>query len=200
VPKGSQKGKARASSESESEAEDAIEIKKEADETDGPSVGLEVKSTTKSNDDQTSSQSTQLVKYFPGAPWMRNSCWLDASLQLLYIAITRHWEAFRSRFAGLPDGNVRHALFLALQTRYILQTNTSGPWDIQRELQVVRDKLRDALFHAGTNVHLGPKFQNQSIFVGPPTRFLIIILTFSGLVPFNSAQRGPTTSSCGRNP
>jgi len=43
--------------------------------------------------------------------WNTNSCWLDASLQVLYIAITKQFDEFTGIFKSLKPSSALNVLY-----------------------------------------------------------------------------------------
>jgi hypothetical protein len=54
----------------------------------------------------------------PSYPWKENSCWLDTSLQVLYVAITKKFNEFRKVFDSLETGSPLNGLYLAVNERF----------------------------------------------------------------------------------
>ncbi|KAF8075742.1 hypothetical protein FPV67DRAFT_1648897 [Lyophyllum atratum] len=78
-------------------------------------------------------------------PWTSNSCWLDTSLQLLYMTVVRHFEEFSSVCQHLPSGSVFHAFSKALVSRHSLGPDART----SKALAAQRDTLRAVLKKAG---------------------------------------------------
>jgi len=56
----------------------------------------------------------------PSYPWNRNSCWLDTSLQLLYVAMRSSVPEFRRIHGALPQGSMLRVILAGLLKRYDL--------------------------------------------------------------------------------
>jgi hypothetical protein len=56
----------------------------------------------------------------PSYPWNRNSCWLDTSLQLLYVAMRSSVPEFRRIYGALPQGSMLRVVLASLLKRYDL--------------------------------------------------------------------------------
>jgi hypothetical protein len=54
----------------------------------------------------------------PAYPWNRNSCWLDTSLQLLYVALTKYPDDFVRIIKGLPKASGVKEVLNSLQARH----------------------------------------------------------------------------------
>jgi hypothetical protein len=88
----------------------------------------------------------KLLKSMPGPTWNQNSCWIDSSLQLLYMAIVRDFHTFESRFSGLKEDSIMHQLYQQINTRRLLYADTkvTREHSISR-LQETRDEFRKLL-------------------------------------------------------
>ncbi|KAF8962433.1 hypothetical protein BDZ97DRAFT_1759284 [Flammula alnicola] len=56
----------------------------------------------------------------PNYPWHENSCWLDTSLQLLYVAMRSSVDEFRRIYDALPESSEIRMVFASLFERYDL--------------------------------------------------------------------------------
>ncbi|KIJ90223.1 hypothetical protein K443DRAFT_126556, partial [Laccaria amethystina LaAM-08-1] len=75
----------------------------------------------------------------PSYRWKPNSCWLDASLQVLYIAITKKFDEFGKVFNSLETGSPLNGLYLAFNKRFELDPEESNA---TTALGLQRDRLR----------------------------------------------------------
>lgn len=74
----------------------------------------------------------------PAYPWSGNSCWLDASLQVLYMAVTRDFDEFKTVCEPLDSDVALGALYAVFQDRFNLQVDfeektTSTILELQRD-------------------------------------------------------------------
>lgn len=84
----------------------------------------------------------------PGYKWDQNSCWIDTSMQLLYIGLQANWVEFQDCCRDLPSGDPLYQFFSSFQRRRIVENDHQ--WDLmQSSLMTHRDDLRNALFSAG---------------------------------------------------
>ncbi|PPR02123.1 hypothetical protein CVT24_011345 [Panaeolus cyanescens] len=97
-------------------------------------------SSRKSNKSQ---QQKATVSFLPSLyPWNRNSCWLDTSLQLLYVALSRDLISLDSVINGLAKDSTLK--FILGHLKYRHQLDTSNPAGAS-SLQSDRDKIRTML-------------------------------------------------------
>ena len=75
----------------------------------------------------------------PSYPWMDNSCWLDASLEVLYVAIENDFPDFCSLFESLDPDVGLGAFYTAIYDRLSLNPAQK---DISAHLASQRDQLR----------------------------------------------------------
>jgi len=54
----------------------------------------------------------------PSYPWNQNSCWLDTSLQLLYVAVHSSVPEFRRIYDALPEDSTIQVVLTGLFKRY----------------------------------------------------------------------------------
>ncbi|THU75506.1 hypothetical protein K435DRAFT_880686 [Dendrothele bispora CBS 962.96] len=97
------------------------------------------------------------TRSLPSYPWSKNSCWLDASLESLYCALSYygHWEEFLQFAApavqtGSPIAIVE--LFKSLNARREWPISSFPRMEDGRpceELRVIRDRLKTSLFQMG---------------------------------------------------
>jgi hypothetical protein len=78
----------------------------------------------------------------PGYPWHQNSCWLDVSLQLLYIALRGAVDEFNKIQKGLPEHSGIHVVLSSLFQRYELDNGSKATSAVLRSQ---RDYLRKFL-------------------------------------------------------
>jgi len=83
---------------------------------------------------------TKAPKLGPAAyQWSTNSCWLDASLQVLYIIVTKHYNEFNGIFQHLKEDCGLRALYEAVNARVDLDLDDENVYDT---LMSQRDQLR----------------------------------------------------------
>ena len=73
----------------------------------------------------------------PAYPWNNNSCWLDASLQLLYMAVTNDFNEFETVCRPLDPEFALGALYSIFRDRFYLdleKENVSTILESQRDL------------------------------------------------------------------
>ena len=75
----------------------------------------------------------------PAYPWSNNSCWLDASLQVLYMAVTRNFNEFKTVCEPLDPDVALGALYAIFQDRFDLDLEGD---DIFAILESQRDAFR----------------------------------------------------------
>jgi len=71
--------------------------------------------------------------------WHANSCWLDASLQVLYTAITQKFDEFTEVFKSLKPGSALNTLYRTINERFELDPEDDKVTVI---LGLQRDRLR----------------------------------------------------------
>ena len=71
--------------------------------------------------------------------WNANSCWLDASLQVLYIAITKQFDEFTGTFKSLKSGSALNVLYQVVNERFELDPEEPN---FTTTLGLQRDRLR----------------------------------------------------------
>lgn len=95
-------------------------------------------------------QPTALQNLFgpPSYPWNANSCWLDSSLELIFIATMRNFNEFSSIFQAAPAGTALFQLHQTLNDRKLINVDED---DQSASLTIAqqRDDLRKALKEAG---------------------------------------------------
>ena len=83
--------------------------------------------------------------------WNANSCWLDASLQVLYIAITNRFDEFTRVFASLKPGSPLNSLYQTFKERFELDPEDDN---VTTSLGLHRDQLRIFLHEKRIITHL----------------------------------------------
>ena len=71
----------------------------------------------------------------PSYCWKANSCWLDASLQVFYIAITKKFDEFEMVFDSLKADSPLNGLYLAFNEHFELdpeENNATTALGLQR--------------------------------------------------------------------
>jgi hypothetical protein len=71
--------------------------------------------------------------------WNANSCWLDASLQVLYIAITKQFDEFTGIFKSLEPGSALNVFYRVVNERFELDPEEPN---FTTSLGLQRDRLR----------------------------------------------------------
>lgn len=84
----------------------------------------------------------------PSYPWRANSCWLDTSLELLFIAVTRDFQDFVKRFQGGRDNTTLWIIRELFELRLQMETS-GGTQDPVKELGFHRDIVRTHLLDRG---------------------------------------------------
>lgn len=93
-----------------------------------------------------------IVKLGPASyQWNANSCWLDASLQVLYIAITNRFDEFTEIFGSLKSGSPLNSLYQTFNERFELDPEEE---DVTTSLGLHRDRLRIFLHEKQIIEHL----------------------------------------------
>ena len=107
---------------------------------------------------------------FPAYPWDRNSCWLDTSLQLLYVALTKYPDDFSRIIEGLPKTSGVKEVLNSLQVRHGMdpQAITSKTLGDQRD--AIRNLLKKKRAIASVT-------QFESLFVSSISHILRFSLT-----------------------
>lgn len=84
------------------------------------------------------------IKFGPASyQWHANSCWLDASLQVLYTGITPNFEEFTKVFRSLKPGSALNTLYRTINDRFELDPEEDN---ITVILGFQRDQLRIFLY------------------------------------------------------
>ena len=92
------------------------------------------------------------VKLGPASyQWKENSCWLDASLQVLYVAITKRFDEFAEIFGSLKQGSPLNSLYQTFNERFQLDPEEK---DVTSSLALHRDRLRIFLHEKRIITHL----------------------------------------------
>ena len=74
----------------------------------------------------------------PAYPWSTNSCWLDVSLQVLYMAVTRDFSEFKTVCEPLNPDVALGALYAIFRDRFDLDFK-------EENLSAILESQRDAL-------------------------------------------------------
>lgn len=78
---------------------------------------------------------------------INNSCWLDVSLQVLYISASIDFHSFEERIHGMISSNsLLHKLYQCFSLRRIVQSEPDGQNNNPRYLSLQRDIFREHLF------------------------------------------------------
>jgi len=82
----------------------------------------------------------------PSYPWQDNSCWLDTSLELLFIALTRNFDEFMNLVPNLNQSSEHGLQYIAegFVERRVLGTSPANGI-VTKSLQHFRNGLRKAL-------------------------------------------------------
>ena len=88
---------------------------------------------------KTSKQSKKLDFGLPAYPWSDNSCWLDASLQVLYMAVTSNFNDFETVCEPLDPCFSLGALYAIIRDRFNLDFNKGNATSV---LKSQRDAFR----------------------------------------------------------
>ena len=78
----------------------------------------------------------------PCYPWENNSCWLDVSLQLLFVALSRNFSEFSSLVLTIQEGHPLRTLHSIFEQRINLKPDEPNCPDI---LKMQRNNLRQQL-------------------------------------------------------
>jgi len=84
----------------------------------------------------------EIVIQAPNYPWNKNSCWLDTSLQLLYIAVQKVPQQFTHISEALPKGSALREVLSTLLERHTLDPQGENMSAI---LRGQRDSIRKLL-------------------------------------------------------
>ena len=75
-----------------------------------------------------------------------NSCWLDVSLQALYVAVSSDYHSFEERFRGvISSDTLIYKLYQSLNLRRTIQSEPDGQNNCPPFLNIQRDVLRRSL-------------------------------------------------------
>ena len=89
---------------------------------------------------KTSKQSKKKLDFgLPAYPWSDNSCWLDASLQVLYMAVTSNFNDFETVCEPLDPCFSLGALYAIIRDRFDLDFNKGNATSV---LKSQRDAFR----------------------------------------------------------
>lgn len=80
----------------------------------------------------------------PSYPWKANSCWLDTSLELLFVCAMRNFDDFSTVFDTVPRSSGLHAFYSTLNLRRLIADDVDNK-TVTRALGEQRDKLRGLL-------------------------------------------------------
>ena len=75
----------------------------------------------------------------PAYPWSGNSCWLDASLQVLYMAVTRDFNEFKTVCDPLDPDVALGALYVIFRDRFDLESE-----ELEENVSTILNSQRDA--------------------------------------------------------
>lgn len=93
--------------------------------------------------------SNKLIQFGPpGYPWNANACWLDVSLELLFVSAMRNFKEFSSIFTSVPKGSLFYAFYTALSSRQLIDVDEDDS-STTMLLGQQRDKLHSALYNVG---------------------------------------------------
>ena len=84
----------------------------------------------------------ETVVQVPHYPWNNNSCWLDTSLQLLYVSVQKAPKEFSRISEGLPKGSALRVILATLLERHLMDPHGENMSTI---LRGQRDKIRKLL-------------------------------------------------------
>jgi hypothetical protein len=87
------------------------------------------------------------VTMLPGYKWADNSCWLDTSLQILWMAVSAKSPSFHLRFSGIHNGMIVRELFQVLYQRNSVEYASSSDtaW-VMMTLEGQKNHFRNYLF------------------------------------------------------
>lgn len=91
------------------------------------------------------------LNYQPSYPWENNSCWLDASLQLLFVALSRNFTEFSLLAQTVQPGHPLRDLHNMFEQRLDPRPNESNSTQI---LKKQRNDLRQKLVEHREATHL----------------------------------------------
>lgn len=115
---------------------------------------------------------TSLILSSPSYPWDRNSCWLDTSLQLLYVAVLHSTFDFMSIEAALPKNSSLRQVVSALLGRYYREQG--GIPAVADDLAKERDDIRTMLKKKAV---ISSVSQYNSLYVSVFTVMGLVLLT-----------------------
>lgn len=138
-----------------SRAKNSQDVKWKKNDGRPPDTAKElVKSGKKNNSKDLTKTATETpqhqLKYGPPSyQWKANSCWLDTSLQLLFVCVHRNFEEFSSLFDGVSEDTMLCGFFNVLKMRYEIDEDI--PNDVASgKLVEHRDTFREALCNFGS--------------------------------------------------
>ncbi|KAG1717558.1 hypothetical protein EDB19DRAFT_2001825 [Suillus lakei] len=108
----------------------------------------------KKNDGRPPDTSHELVKrpsdvvhYHPGYRWKKNSCWLDCSLELMFLAVLPNFHTdFAPQFQGMHHASPLWNLYKLFDLRISLSENAETSSEL---LAIQRDEFRETLRDVG---------------------------------------------------
>lgn len=77
----------------------------------------------------------------PGYPWKSNSCWLDTSLELLFVSAMRNFGDLSACFATVPEDSLLYRFYKTLESRKEIDYDEPD-LVVSEELSRHRDDLR----------------------------------------------------------
>ena len=95
-------------------------------------------------------------------PWHKNSCWLDTSLELIYVTVARDFPSFSSLSQHLLPEMALRVLFESLELRHTMEANPRDQ-DVTDSLWLQRDSFRKFLWK--TRITTGTPVEYQPLFV-----------------------------------
>lgn len=75
-------------------------------------------------------------------PWKNNSCWLDASLELTFITVMRHFPAFAACCEVLPAASGLRTVYESFEQRQVIRSDDP---ECSFTLENQRDEIRAML-------------------------------------------------------
>jgi len=84
----------------------------------------------------------------PSYPWDANSCWLDTSLELLFVSVMQNFEELSSLFNSVPKNSGLYSLYTTLNSRKLINYDEDDHI-VSQALKKHRDTLRVILKKKG---------------------------------------------------
>jgi len=84
----------------------------------------------------------------PSYPWVDNSCWLDSSLELLFVTVMRDFDDFSSLFASVPTKSLLYQFYKVMDSRKCLPEDASNEM-VLKSNRSDRDGFRRKLYESG---------------------------------------------------